>query len=473
MSISGAFANARSGLALNARTAELIGSNIANALVPNHARQEVVAATARTGGVRIEAVARAADPVTLAARLDAGARAGSADVALKGARRIADLTGTADGASGLTAAVNGLGIALSQASVHPGEGLTTEAVAAAARAVAAELGHAAEGLRTLRNEADASIGQRVAAINAALATLQELNASVVAARARREPVADLEQARDAAVLSISEHIPITVVARSDGRIALFSSRGAALLDGAATTLGFTPAGVVPDGATAANGGLSGLTLGGIPVAEGAGGLLGGGALSADFDLRDRTLPQAQSSLDALAAAIVTRLEAADASLTPGEPGLLSDGGLPFDPSALEGLAARIHPHSALDDPAMGALALSHGFGSTPVSGTLASLAAAFSRTGTDLAATGDPTARDLAGHVAHVSADLHIRAARAEEAGASAAAASRLADAAHGDRVGVDTDQQLQLLLAIENAYAANARVLAVADAMMQDLLEI
>ena len=38
---------------------------------------------------------------------------------------------------------------------------------------------------------------------------------------------------------------------------------------------------------------------------------------------------------------------------------------------------------------------------------------------------------------------------------------------------GVDTDQEMQSLLQIEKAYAANARVISTLDAMMQTLLEI
>jgi flagellar hook-associated protein 1 FlgK len=38
---------------------------------------------------------------------------------------------------------------------------------------------------------------------------------------------------------------------------------------------------------------------------------------------------------------------------------------------------------------------------------------------------------------------------------------------------GVDSDQELQNLLRIEQAYAANARVLQTIDAMMQRLMEL
>ena len=39
--------------------------------------------------------------------------------------------------------------------------------------------------------------------------------------------------------------------------------------------------------------------------------------------------------------------------------------------------------------------------------------------------------------------------------------------------IGVDTDQEMQSLLYIENAYSANARVISVLDELMQKLLEI
>ncbi|PJA59935.1 MAG: flagellar hook-associated protein FlgK, partial [Rhodobacterales bacterium CG_4_9_14_3_um_filter_71_31] len=81
--------------------------------------------------------------------------------------------------------------------------------------------------------------------------------------------------------------------------------------------------------------------------------------------------------------------------------------------------------------------------------------------------------RDAAGLVAGLASLREGFAAQAE----NAAAASRGAAATLTDEelsvTAVDTDAELRDLLAIEKAYAANARVLQVVDSLMQQILEI
>ncbi len=475
MSISGAFANARSGLTLNARAAELVSSNIANALTPNHARQEIVAKTMRTGGVDSGQVVRASDAVAMAAKLSASAAAASARTTSQGRVQIANLLGSADGSSGLAPSLNAFGVALSQASVSPENHAGLEAVLSAAHGVAEDLNAAATGLRDLRNDADASIAQRTSQINEGLLSIDDLNAQIVTAMSIRQDTAALQQEREGYILELSQHIPVSVVNRQDGRIALFSERGATLLDGAPATFGFEASGVVGDDATIADGTVGGITMNGLPMDGGSAGLLSGGGLSADFDMRDVIVPQAQTSLDDIAGALLARLDAADTSLGPGEGGILTDEISAYDPSRTTGLASRVRVNPSFEDPSGLREKLHSGLGSLPGpdTGVLGALTAALTRQDADLSASGDLSRRDIAGHASAISSGLHVAAYRAEESSTQAAAKSLSAETNHAQSVGVDSDLQLQKLLQIENAYAANARVIATADAMMQRLLEL
>jgi flagellar hook-associated protein 1 FlgK len=45
--------------------------------------------------------------------------------------------------------------------------------------------------------------------------------------------------------------------------------------------------------------------------------------------------------------------------------------------------------------------------------------------------------------------------------------------AAEGDRIGVDSDTEMQALIAIEQAYAANVQVIQAASRMLDQLLEV
>ena len=110
--------------------------------------------------------------------------------------------------------------------------------------------------------------------------------------------------------------------------------------------------------TLADGALSGLTIGGVEVdTTAARSLIGGGALQAAFDLRDRTGPETQASLDALARDLVERFQdpGLDPTLGPTDAGLFTDGGLAFDPLNEEGLSLRLEINSAVDPTAGGEL----------------------------------------------------------------------------------------------------------------------
>ena len=73
---------------------------------------------------------------------------------------------------------------------------------------------------------------------------------------------------------------------------------------------------------------------------------------------------------------------------------------------------------------------------------------------------------------ASLSADIGARRLAAEEEESFATARwSTLREAELGQ--GVDSDREMQMLLQIEKAYAANARVISTVDAMLQRLLEI
>ena len=66
-----------------------------------------------------------------------------------------------------------------------------------------------------------------------------------------------------------------------------------------------------------------------------------------------------------------------------------------------------------------------------------------------------------------------LESSRADESQAHKQCVYSLLRAEELNAVGVDTDQEMQSLLIIEQAYAANARVISVLDGLMQKLLEM
>lgn len=461
MSISLALSNAQSGLAFNARGAQVVGSNIANALTPDHVRTELNVTVAAGGGVSVTGIARAVDLPTFILRLEAKADLGASETALATRGAIAEIFATPDGESGLAATVNAMSLAYSQVAVAPDSKAAIDMAIAATERTASAFNEAARGLRALRNEADAAIARRVDSLNEGLGRVEDLNRQIITASARRQDTIALEQARDDEILALSAHVPLSIVARESGAIALFTTGGGVLLDGRAASLSFRPAGVVADGATIADGGVSSISLNGIPVTFREGGLFDGGGLAAEVHARDTLVPEAQQHLDLLALQVLTRMETAS---TAGAPAILTDGGSVADPSDLLGMSVRMSVRSDLMDPASARETVIDVAGA--VSGALEELAP-------NLSAIGDPVARTMPDHIATVAAALHVAEDAAELQMVRAAAHEAAAREAHAARTGVDSDAQLQLLLTIENAYAANARVLSTVDAMLRQLLEI
>jgi len=238
-----------------------------------------------------------------------------------------------------------------------------------------------------------------------------------------DPAAVIDN-RQIIIDKVAEIVPLREIDRGSDQVALYSTSGAALIDGKAATFTFDPTTTIVPEMTFAGGVLSGVAMNGEPLSLTDGyGRMAGGALEAAFTLRDTTLPDIQAGLDNIAADLLQRFAgpAVDPTLGAGDPGLLTDNGAALDPLDTTGLSLRVTVNAAVD-PSQG--------------GVLSRL-----RDGIGAAASFD-VARQTTLRTAELSA-------------------------------GVDTDQELQDLLRIEQAYAANARVMQTIDSMMRRLMEI
>lgn len=287
--------------------------------------------------------------------------------------------------------------------------------------------------------------------------------------------------RQQAVDEINEIVPVNIAQRSHGQIALFTDGGAILVDGKAATLSFNLTGETKPHMTVQNNLLSGLEINGIAVATtGPTSAIRGGTLAAQFEVRDVLSIHAQEDLDAVARDLIERFEASglDTTVAAGQPGLFTDDGSRFSATAPAGLAGRIQVN-AIVDPERGGdtWKLRTGLGAaTPGEQGDARQLKAFEAALTakrtqpdDRFGTGDLTA-------AGVSAALLSKIA-SDNSTSSKALSFASANKAEMTRVekenGVDTDAEVQNLILVEKAYAANARVIQVVDELMDTLLRL
>lgn len=483
MSISGSLANAYSGLTAAARGAEVVSQNLANVLTEGYGRRELMLSTRNLGGtgggVRIDGIARAVDPAVLGERRLADA-AGARDEGLAAFfARIEAAVGTPGEPGALSTRLAEFESALVAASSRPDTAPRLEAAVEAARSLAATFGTITGAIQEQRMAADAAIATEVGRLNAALVRIDELNHDIRVERASGRDPSSLLDERQRLVDTVAAIVPVREVPRDGGQIALFTTGGAVLLDGLAAEVGFTPTATITADMTLASGALSGLTFRGLPAAAGAAsGMLGGGSLGALMAVRDELAPQAQARLDAVARDLVERYEGADATLSPGAPGLFTDRGAAFSALDEAGLAGRLQINAAVDPAQGGAIwRLRDGLAAAapgPVgqAAGLQALAAALSDPrvpGSGGFAGGARTAQGLTGEFLSGIGTARQRAEGDLAYSITRRDAMKSAELANG----VDSDQELQQLLLVEQAYSANARVVAAAEAMLDRLMEI
>ncbi len=500
MSIKGALSNAYSGLSANSRLAEIVSRNVANASTEGYAARSLALGNRvivdAGAGVTVNGPVRAGDALLTADRRRADARAEFQGDAAATLRAVSDLLNPRDAADGLAARYADFENALKQLADTPESPTIQANVADAASVVTRSLNAITTDARRVRVEADADIARQVAAVNSALSKIEKLNKEIATATATGRDATALVDERERQIEVVNSIVPIRSAPQSDGRVALFSQGGAVLLEGTAQQLGFTATPVITEDMTLASGALSNVTLYGAdaaPTAPTNAAALRGGTLEAAFRARDETIPAFTAQMDAVARDLIERFQSAgvDPTLLPGDAGLFVDSGpggpaldLIATPGQQSGLAGRIGLNAAVDPAQGGALfRLRDGInaaapgpaGASAIPRALVDAFTALRLPSPPLTAdiSGFDAPRDAAGLVAGLASLREGDAAQAE----NTAAASRGAAATLTDEelsvTGVDTDAELRDLLAIEKAYAANARVLQVVDSLMQRILEI
>ena len=484
MSIASAFNFALSGLTASSRKAEVVSSNIANAMTEGYARRELSIASETLGGtgggVRILGVNRIVNQVVQQDLLLADSAAANITAKADFHNRLESQLGDPEKAGSLSATMSDFESALLTAASMPDSTARLTAAVNAASTVADKLNSVSKDLQAARMTADKSIAKQVRTLNETLVQLQEMNRTITTQISIGNDAAGLMDERQSLVNQIAEIVPIRVVQRDNNQIALFTTGGTILLDGTPATIGFNGAGVMAPHLTLDSGALSGLTINGYPASTLDDGPLGGGTLGAAFAVRDELAPEAQSKLDAFARDLMTRFEdpSVDTTLSAGDPGLFTDAGAAFDPATEVGLAERIQLN-AIVDPKQGGASwhLRDGLmaaapGAISNGKILNALSAALTRESAPASGNYGSALRSASG----LAADLLSFAALGRQSaemtqGYATARQEALTELSLAD--GVDKDYELQNLLVIEKAYSANAKVIQTIDAMLQELLDI
>ena len=482
MTIANAISSTLSGLSARSREAGVVSSNIANATTPGYARRDVELSSGAHGTVRIDAVRRAEDTrLSGELRMSEASRAG-AEVSRDSLRRIERAFGAPDQPGSLGARMARLEATLTDAASDPSSEARLRAVSEALVDLTDGIRAASDAIRDARTGAEAGIEKDTRAVEEGLRRVAGLNVEIARGRALGRDVTALEDRRRAEIDTLAQSVPVKAYERQDGMMSLVAEGGVMLLESSRPAeIAFDAAGLVTPAMTV------GAPLDTVRVRGEAtdpatpGGRLSGGTLGAHVALRDRTLPELQSRLDAFAADLAARLGpdgptgagGPDPTLAPGDAGLLTDFGAAVAAAPAAGLAGRLEVNQAArTDPwRLRDGIAAPGPGRAGDSSLLRGLAAALSEP-TAPPAGFAPGSRNPSELLADVVSGVASSRLGAEALGARHSAMAETLR--QEERVGgVDTDVELQRLMEIERGYAASARVLQAVDEMLGRILEI
>ncbi|WP_160123601.1 flagellar hook-associated protein FlgK [Rhodovarius lipocyclicus] len=506
MSLDTALSIARSGLAATQRQLALASQNVANATTAGYTRKTLTLTSQDVNGlalgVRTGEATRTVDQALINERNNRNAASEAYTVRDKLLAGVEAVYGQPTDGNTLGNAINAIQSAFTKLRDAPSDtGIQREALTAANNAVT--LFHeAGQAILGAREQAQTGIETEVQAVNDSLRTIAGLTDQIRNLTASGISTADLEDKRDQAIAKLSESLPVQTVKQSDGGVVLLGRNGVNLNlpTHGEDILSVDHAEVGADSYYGATGTLPGVTMGGVDIT----GQLSGGRLTENIVMRDQVLPRMMAEVDVAASELASRLDAVgltlftDASGTVPDPsaGYVAGNELGFSlsiqvntavSSDLTKLRDGTHnvtgsatgPSAFTTNPAGGPTGfttlidrvLNNALGSEAQTGVAW---ASFPSTGLgpDGTLSSSLTAsRTLTDYAAQVSSSHANTRAEAVAAQTSAAALRDALTARIDAKSSVDSDTEMSNLVKLQNAYAANARVMTTVQSMYDALM--
>lgn len=509
MSLDLAFGIARSGLLATQRALANVAQNITNADTPGYTRKSATATSLTTEGmplgVRLGEARRHVDAALIAERNYRGGEAAAATVRERLLAGIEAVHGATDSGDSLGDTIAALRSSLTSLRGAPGDtGLQRDA-AQAAVTVATRFNEVADAVGEARQQAQDGIVDEVQKINDGLRQIADLTRLIQGDTARGLPTGDLEDQRDLLLSKLSESLPVQALHQSDGGLVLVTKGGLGLpLDGGTDALATQMASLGPSSYYGAGGSIPPITLGGVDITR----QLVGGKLGEYINLRDSTLPRYQAELDVAASQLASRFDAQGLTLFTGGSGTVPDVSLGYSnpASGQIGFANQIRistavvsnpallrdgthnvvgtpggPTAFTTNPAGGPSGfatlldrvIDHSLGETVSDGVnWAPIPASGLGPDGSLSSPFIP-ARSVEAYAATLTGAQTADRAAATTAKTRAEGLRAGLEARFQSESGVDPDAEVANLIKLQNAYAANARVMTTAQQMWDALQSV
>jgi flagellar hook-associated protein 1 len=508
MSLDAALGIASSGLLAVQRALAQASANVSNASTAGYTAK-TVSTQARTignapAGVLSGEAQRSVDQALLrqiGASTSDQAAAALREGLLQGIEGAYGAVSDADSTSNLSDEMSALRNAFITLQGSPDDSALQRAAVTAASTVASRFNTVGQALGQARQDAQDTIVSQVATVNATLRQIGGLTQQIQQAMQLGQSTADLEDQRDQAVQTLAASIEVKAVPQADGGLLLMTAGGAMLpTDPNRDALATSPATVSPGAFYGSGGTLPGITLNGVDITQ----RLTGGILGAAITMRDVTLPRDQAELDTAAAQLAYRFDQEGLTLFTTSSGAVPDPTQPYTSGGQLGFANLIQVNSAVTaNPALvrdGTRSVSTATGGVtnftpnPTGGPAGfsdlidnivnftfSANAATGLAWAPVATTGlGPDGSLNSSFNAPASVQDYAAAVMATQTADSAAATSAKSQAASllatlqqrfNTQSGVDVDAEMTSMIRLQQAYAANAKVVSTVQQMWDALL--
>jgi flagellar hook-associated protein 1 FlgK len=251
MSLYATLNNALSGLSVAQRGLSVTANNVANANTPGYTRkilaQEAVVLAGRGSGVAASEITRIADRFLIEEMRRQSSVIGQSDAL----RRYHDLLQTMLGAPGddldLASQTGALSAALEAYANSPETSALALQVVSLAEDLSSSIGRLADQVQTLRGDADREIGQVVAGFDGELTAIHQINVEIERLAYTGQTSPELLDRRDLLIKSLAEKIDIHTFVQENGRVAIYTAGGEALLDTEPRVVTYDPASSVAHG----------------------------------------------------------------------------------------------------------------------------------------------------------------------------------------------------------------------------------
>jgi flagellar hook-associated protein 1 len=313
------FNSALSGLNVTQAGIDVVSNNVANAGSIGYTRRSVsaqqIVANGQTVGARTAGIQRSMDLLLQKQLRMETSGAAYTDAKANVHTALDQLFGTPGGVSALDTGYNRFQSSLQQLVNDPSSYTLRGEVLSSASRFADQLRALSDNVQTLRKDAEQRIGIGVRQINEFLGQLKTINTQLGGGGSDGLPSPALLDERDRILSDLSRLVDLRVTEGSRGQVSVYTTGGLQLFDnGAATSLSFDERGFLsPE--SLYNTDPSKRGVGTITATDANGGnldliandMIRSGELAAYIEVRDKTLVEAQTQLDELAANLARTL----------------------------------------------------------------------------------------------------------------------------------------------------------------------